>query len=54
MANTYATILIPSQSIKIDNRVTIKAPIAPVSANVVDGPTVHAISGVRVNEDIDF
>lgn len=48
-ANNFTSKQVPAQPYRVDNRATLKVPLKPVSANIVDGPTVGMTSGVRVN-----
>lgn len=49
---TYVAKPEPAEPYRVDNRVTCGQPITPISADIVDGPTVGAVSGVRVNADV--
>jgi len=48
-ANNFISKAVPAQPYRVDNRATLGIPLKPVSANILDGPTLGAVSGVRVN-----
>ncbi len=52
MAKTYVSKQVTASPYRIDNRAIVNAPARPIAKDIVDGPTVTAISGVRVNDDV--
>lgn len=50
---TYIEKIVPTEPYRVDRRATIKSYLAPESVDIASGPNNSAVSGVRVNPDIN-